>query len=69
MNDVERAVVLTKAHMLKITAAYLRILVDGAADRPTDYERLAAAVRKAAGDMEEQASDFERGLPRDPERN
>jgi hypothetical protein len=68
VDEVTRAVNLTKAEVLKINAAYLRILVDGVR-APRTYESLAAWIREAAADMEEQAREFRESVPVNPERN
>jgi hypothetical protein len=53
MDDITRAVELTKARMLEIQAAYLTIMV-GHKDVPKTYEGLKTAIEKAVREWKEQ---------------
>jgi hypothetical protein len=55
MDEITRAVELTKARLLEIDAALLSIAVDKC---PQDYESLAKRIREIAVDMKEQCREI-----------
>lgn len=68
MDAVDRAVNLTKAKMLELYAAYLRIMVDGP-QAPRTYEGLMGVLRRTISDMEEDCKAFREAVPPDPSKN